>query len=180
MIKPKKSLGQNFLIDNNILNKIVNITKIENQNIFEIGPGTGNLTSLIKEKNPKKLYVIEKDNELVSVLNEKFKDSITIINEDILKFNEKKLTKDKLIVFGNLPYNISTEILCKWILNLDNKNFWFESLILMFQKEVADRILAKFNTSSYGRLSILANWKLDIVKICDINQNCLNSKKQKI
>ena len=176
MIKPKKSLGQNFLIDNNILNKIVNITKIENQNIFEIGPGTGNLTSLIKEKNPKKLYVIEKDNELVSVLNEKFKDSITIINEDILKFNEKKLTKDKLIVFGNLPYNISTEILCKWILNLDNKNFWFESLILMFQKEVADRILAKFNTSSYGRLSILANWKLDIVKICDINQNCFFPK----
>ncbi len=172
MIKPKKSLGQNFLIDNNILKKIVNITKIENQNILEIGPGTGNLTSFIKKKNPKKLYVIEKDNELVSILNEKFKDSIIIISEDVLKFNEKKLTKDKLIVFGNLPYNISTEILCKWILNLDNTSFWFESLILMFQKEVADRILAKFNTSLYGRLSILANWKLDIVKICDISQNC--------
>ena len=172
MIKPKKSLGQNFLVDDNILKKIINITKIEGQNILEVGPGTGNLTSFIKEKNPKKLYVIEKDNELVSVLNKKFKNSITIINEDILKFNEKELSKDKLIVFGNLPYNISTEILCKWILNLDNANFWFESLILMFQKEVADRILAKFNTSSYGRLSILANWKLDIVKICDINQNC--------
>tara|TARA_Y100000591_G_scaffold298527_1_gene290406 strand:+ start:828 stop:1616 length:789 start_codon:yes stop_codon:yes gene_type:complete len=171
VIKPKKSLGQNFLVDNNILKKIINITKIEDQNILEIGPGTGNLTSFIKKKNPKKLYVIEKDNELISILNEKFKDSITIINEDVLKFNEKELSKDKLTVFGNLPYNISTEILCKWVLNLDNTNFWFESLILMFQKEVADRILAKFNTSSYGRLSILANWKLDIVKICDINKN---------
>ena len=67
-----------------------------------------------------------------------------------------------------MPYNISTEILCKWILNLDNDKFWFECLILMFQKEVADRIIANVNTSNYGRLSILAKWKLDIKKICDI------------
>ena len=72
-----------------------------------------------------------------------------------------------MTVFGNLPYNISTEILSKWITNLKNK-FWFDSLILMFQKEVADRIVAKFNTSSYGRLSIISNWKLNIEKICDI------------
>ena len=91
-----------------------------------------------------------------------------VINEDILKIDENKLHEDKLIVFGNLPYNISTEILAKWVLNLDNKNFWFDSLILMFQKEVADRIISKFNSSKYGRLTILANWKLDIVKICDI------------
>ncbi len=75
--------------------------------------------------------------------------------------------KKKVTVFGNLPYNISTEILSKWIINLKDK-FWFDNLILMFQKEVADRIVAKFNSSKYGRLSILSNWKLNVTKICDI------------
>ena len=176
MIKAKKSLGQNFLIDRNILEKIVDVTVIKNRSILEIGPGTGNLTSFILKKKPKKLYVIEKDKDLILTLNEKFKDKISIINDDILNINEKKLTKDKLIVFGNLPYNISTEILCKWILNLDKNNFWFDSLILMFQKEVADRINSKFNTSSYGRLSILANWRLEILKICDIYPDSFSPK----
>ena len=168
MIKAKKSLGQNFLIDKNILNKIVDITKIKDEAILEVGPGTGNLTSFILERNPKKFFVIEKDENLISTLNEKFNNKISIINNDILKFNEKKICKDKLTVFGNLPYNISTEILCKWILNLDKDHFWFNNLILMFQKEVAERIISKFNTSSYGRLSILANWRLEINKICDV------------
>ena len=78
-----------------------------------------------------------------------------------------EISNDKLVVFGNLPYNISTEILSQWIVKL-NKTFWFESLVLMFQKEVADRIVAKPNTSKYGRLSILSNWKLNIAKIMDI------------
>ena len=168
MIKAKKSLGQNFLIDKNVLEKIVSLIKIENKSILEVGPGTGNLTSCILKNNPKKLIVVEKDKYLARLLKKKFKTNVVIINEDILKINENKLHDDKLIVFGNLPYNISTEILAKWVLNLDNKNFWFDSLILMFQKEVADRIISKFNSSKYGRLTILANWKLDIVKICDI------------
>ena len=81
-----------------------------------------------------------------------------------------------LTVFGNLPYNISTEILCKWILNIDDKNFWFDYFILMFQKEVADRIISDFNTKNYGRLSILANWKLDIKKIIDIKPSSFSPK----
>ena len=168
MIKAKKSLGQNFLIDKNVLEKIVSLIKIENKSILEVGPGTGNLTSCILKNNPKKLIVVEKDKYLARLLKKKFETNVVVINEDILKIDENKLHEDKLIVFGNLPYNISTEILAKWILNLDNKNFWFDSLILMFQKEVADRIISKFNSSKYGRLTILANWKLDIVKICDI------------
>ena len=176
MIKTKKSLGQNFLIDNNIINKIINTTKIENQSILEIGPGTGNLTSSILKANPKKLYVVEKDNDLSLLLNERFKDKFTIINKDILKINEKKLVNEKLTVFGNLPYNISTEILSKWILNLDKNDFWFQSLSLMFQKEVADRIIAKFNTSNYGRLTVLTNWKLEITKICDIKPTSFSPK----
>ena len=176
MIKAKKSLGQNFLVDENILKKIVDISEIQDRSVLEIGPGTGNLTSFILKNNPKKLFVVEKDKDLVLGLRKKFKDFLVIINEDILDVDEKKFSKEKLIVFGNLPYNISTEILCKWILNLDNDEFWFECLILMFQKEVADRIIAKVNTSNYGRLSILAKWKLDIVRICNIKPSCFFPK----
>ena len=166
-IRAKKSLGQNFLIDRNILEQIVDTVEIENNEILEIGPGTGNLTTYILKKKPKKLYVIEKDNELSLLLREKFNDEINIINNDILKVDENKISKKKLIVFGNLPYNISTEILSNWIVNLE-KNFWFTDLVLMFQKEVANRIIAKSNNSNYGRLSILSSWKLNIKKIIDI------------
>ena len=169
MILAKKSLGQNFLIDEEIINKIINTTDILNKNILEIGPGTGNLTKAIIKKKPKRLFVIEKDTELCILLKKSFDEKIEIINNDVLKFNEKNLINEKLIVFGNLPYNISTKILSKWIINLDKDNFWFDELILMFQKEVADRIIAKFNTSNYGRLSILSNWKLNIKKICDVH-----------
>jgi 16S rRNA (adenine1518-N6/adenine1519-N6)-dimethyltransferase len=175
LIKAKKSLGQNFLIDKNILEKIINITTIENKIVLEIGPGTGNLTSHILKQNPKKLFVIEKDNELAKNLENKFNNQISIINDDVLQVDETKLFKDKVTVFGNLPYNISTEILSKWIINLKDK-FWFECLVLMFQKEVADRIIAEFNTSDYGRLSIISNWKLNIKKICDISPEAFSPK----
>ena len=176
MIKPKKSLGQNFLIDKNIIKKIVKIINIKDKIILEVGPGTGNLTSEILINNPKKIYVIEKDENLVSDLKNKFGKSLEIINKDILKFNEKSFLPEKLNVFGNLPYNISTEILCKWILNLTDKNFWFENLILMFQKEVADRIISKYDTKNYGRLSILSNWKLNVSKMYDIEPSCFFPK----
>jgi len=175
LIKAKKSLGQNFLVDRNVLEKIVNVTKIENKTILEVGPGTGNLTSFILKNNPKKVFVIEKDNDLAENLNITFKDQLTIINDDILNVDENLLFNQKVTVFGNLPYNISTEILSKWIINLKD-NFWFDCLILMFQKEVADRIIAPFNNSTYGRLSILANWKLNIEKICDIKPESFSPK----
>ena len=175
MIKAKKSLGQNFLIDKNIIEKITNVAKIEKKTILEIGPGTGNLTSYIIQKKPKKIIAIEKDTVLAKNLEQNFKNKITIINDDVLKVDETKLSKDRVIVFGNLPYNISTEILSKWIINLD-KNLWFENLILMFQKEVANRIIAKPNTSNYGRLSIISNWKLDINKLFDIKPDSFSPK----
>jgi len=175
LIKAKKSLGQNFLIDRDILEKITSITKIKNKKILEIGPGTGNLTSYILKKKPKKMIIIEKDNVLAANLENKFKNQLTIINDDVLKIDETSLFEEKVIVFGNLPYNISTEILSKWIINL-KAHFWFECLILMFQKEVADRIIAESNTSNYGRLSIICNWKLNIKKICDIKPSAFFPK----
>ncbi len=175
MIKAKKSLGQNFLVDKNILEKISNTTVIKDKLVLEVGPGTGNLTSYILKKNPKKMIVIEKDSELSSQLNNKFNNQINVINDDILKIDETSFFKEKVTVFGNLPYNISTEIISKWINNLQD-SFWFECLVLMFQKEVADRIIAEFNTSNYGRLSILCNWKLHIKKIFDIKPEAFSPK----
>ncbi len=175
MVIAKKSLGQNFLIDKNILNRIVEVTSIKDKIILEVGPGTGNLTSCILINKPKKLFVIEKDNNLAKKLQLMFGDQLTLINDDILNIDESLLSKEKITVFGNLPYNISTEILSKWIIN-SKDNFWFDHLVLMFQKEVADRIIAKINTSSYGRLSILANWKLNVVKICDISPEAFSPR----
>jgi len=175
LINAKKSLGQNFLTDRNILEKIASVTEIRNRNILEIGPGTGNLTSFIIKNEPKKIIVIEKDNELAMNLSSNFGERLTVINDDILDINEQLLFKEKVTVFGNLPYNISTEILSKWIINL-NDIFWFDHLVLMFQKEVADRIIANVNSSAYGRLSILANWKLYIKKICDIKPECFSPR----
>jgi 16S rRNA (adenine1518-N6/adenine1519-N6)-dimethyltransferase len=166
-IKAKKSLGQNFLIDREVLEKIVSITDITNREVLEIGPGSGNLTTYILKQKPKKLYVVEKDDDLAVLLKEKFDTEIEIINNDILKVSEYNISEQKLSVFGNLPYNISTEILSKWILNIGS-NFWFESLVLMFQREVADRIISEYNNSKYGRLSILSSWKLNVKKIIDI------------
>tara|TARA_B100001173_G_scaffold306139_1_gene312545 strand:- start:277 stop:1068 length:792 start_codon:yes stop_codon:yes gene_type:complete len=169
LIKAKKSLGQNFLTDRDILKKITTIVTIKNKHILEVGPGTGNLTSFILKNNPKEMLVIEKDDELANNLDKIFNKQISIINDDVLNIDETSLFKEKVkvTVFGNLPYNISTEILSKWIINLKD-NSWFDHLILMFQKEVADRIIAKSNSSAYGRLSILSHWRLNIEKICDI------------
>ena len=176
MIKAKKSLGQNFLIDQNIIDKIINIIDIRDKNILEIGPGTGNLTEKILRKKPKNFLVVEKDYNLVKLLKVKFNEKIEIINDDILKVEENSLSNEILTVYGNLPYNISTEILIKWILNMKDKKIWFDYLVLMFQKEVADRIISEYNTKDYGRLSIITNWRLKIHKICDIHPSCFQPK----
>ena len=175
MIRAKKSLGQNFLIDRSIIDIITNTVSIQDNEVLEVGPGTGNLTREILKNNPSKMYLIEKDTFLAENLKEIIDERVKIFNEDILKFDENLLSKKKIIVFGNLPYNISTEILSTWITKLKN-DYWFSDLILMFQKEVADRIIAKFNSSNYGRLSILANWRLNINKICDISPESFSPK----
>ena len=172
MLNLKKSLGQNLLIDKNILNKIAELSSINEKVVFEVGPGTGNLTEIILKKNPKKLLLVEKDKRFCEILSKKFdlEKNFIIYNEDILKFNfDKNINPD--IVFGNLPYNISTQILVKFI----KFNKWpppFSKIIFMFQKEVADRILAKPNTKEYGRISVLANFRLDIIDSFKISRKC--------
>jgi 16S rRNA (adenine1518-N6/adenine1519-N6)-dimethyltransferase len=176
--KAKKSLGQNFLMDNNIINKIVEIGRIDkNKTVMEIGAGYGNLTKTIASMGAKKIFAIEKDKKLVSLLKEKFKNynNIKIINRDILNIIEENKLEQNVIVFGNLPYNISTKILASLIL-LKKWPPWYEILILMFQKEVAERIIAKAQTKEFGRLSILSNWRLEIKKHFNVSNNCFFPK----
>ena len=160
MKKAKKSLGQNFLVDNNIIRKIINLSEIKNKHIVEIGPGTGALTKEIILRKPKSLTLIEKDNELCKDLKEKYFNQkfIKIFNSDILKFDiEKKIFKNS-IIFGNLPYNISSQILIKFI----KFKKWppkYKCLNFMFQKELGEKILGKYLSSEYGRLSI-SNYRL--------------------
>ena len=140
-LNPKKSLGQNFLIDKNIIDKIIKASDISSSDeILEVGPGTGNLTKFIISQKPKKIYVIEKDENLANSLVKQYLDKIIIIKNDILKVPYEFYSQKKFLIIGNLPYNISTKILSEWCLN---KKLNVSKMILMFQKEVADRILAK-------------------------------------
>jgi len=173
----KKSLGQNFLIEKNIIKKIVNLAYINKKNVLEIGPGKGYLTDEILKKKPKNLILIEKDYNLAKYLKEKYSavKTVTVINSDILKFDLTSLLKRKLSILGNLPYNISSQILIKVlkeekiINNLDN-------LIFMFQKELGEKIISKFPSKHYGRLSIITSFKLKIIKKFLVSPNCFFPK----
>ena len=168
-MKAKKSLGQNFLKDQVILKKIVELGKINNNDIvLEIGPGTGNLTEQILKKNPYKVIVVEKDQNLSEILKKKFGGKLDVINEDILNCYKNFKFNTPLKVFGNLPYNISTKILISFI-QLDNLSKYYEKFIFIFQKEVAERIIASVNSKDYGRLSIMTSWKMNKSKIIDID-----------
>ena len=169
----KKSLGQNFLIDKNIISKIINLVDIKNKDVIEIGPGKGSLTEAIIKKKPKTLSLIEKDSKLADKLNLKFSQSknIKLYNTDILRFNlEKIVTKDS-IIFGNLPYNISSQILVK-TLKFKKWPPSFKHIIFMFQKELGERILGKYKTNKYGRLSILTNFRFKAFKKFLVSPNC--------
>ena len=177
LIKPKKSLGQNFLIDKNIIKKIVSLISIKDKNVVEIGPGKGALTEEILKKKPKSLTLIEKDNEFSEKLKIRFSGdkSIKIINEDILNFNLEREMKSNSIIFGNLPYNISSQILIK-ILRFNKWPPNFHNVVFMFQKELGEKIAGKFKTKDYGRISIISSYRLKIIKKFLISPNCFFPK----
>ena len=167
-IKPKKSLGQNFLNNQELIKRIVELGEINNQStVIEIGPGTGNLTKEILKKKPHKFIAIEKDTNLFNNLKKKFPSNLELINQDILDINWDKLSLKECLVFGNLPYNISSKLLIN-LIRLENLNKLFKKFVFMFQKEVGDRIVAEVDSRKYGRLTILTYWKMNSKKIMDI------------
>ena len=173
MIFAKKSLGQNFLIDKNIILKILNLVNVHDRNIIEIGPGQGALTEEILKRNPKSLCLVEKDTNLAKKLKEKYSTNklVTIYEKDIIKFNLEKIAKKDSIILGNLPYNISSQILVK-ILKFHKWPPKFNDVIFMFQKELGDKITGKFKSINYSRLSILTNLRLKIVNKFIVSPNC--------
>ena len=155
--KPKKSLGQNFIIDKMFIEKMSELIHTDsNTNIIEIGPGRGALTNFLIKKKFKSLLLIEKDESLSKILHNSYKNDkrIEVKNIDALDVEYERLNlKGKVIIVGNLPFNISTELLFKW---LDVKKWppFYDKMILMFQKEVAERILSKKDCKDYGKLSV--------------------------
>ncbi len=177
MKRPKKSLGQNFLIEKNIIKKILGLINLNGKNIVEIGPGKGALTDEILKLKPKSLILIEKDFELSKYLYSKYFliKKVKIINADILKFNLNEIKKDKISIIGNLPYNISSQILVK-LLKYKELKYKINNLIFMFQKELGERIIGKFPSKHYGRLSIISNYRLRIIKRFLVSANCFFPK----
>lgn len=163
----KKKFGQNFLTSENILDKIVAVAgNIENKNILEVGPGPGGLTTSILKQKPKKLISVEIDNDLFEILKVEFDkyNNFEVINEDALKIDESKYFDNNINVIANLPYNVGTNLLLKWLNNIQ----LFESFTLLLQKEVVERIVAKPCTKDYGRLSIITQALCDAKKMFDI------------
>lgn len=174
---PKKSLGQNFLIEKNIIKKIVNLIDIKKKHILEIGPGKGALTDEILKNKPKSLILVEKDYLLYKNLKAKYlsQKKIKIYNADILKLDFKDLKKKKLIVMGNLPYNVSSQILIK-IIKEKKMDSLFTDLIFMFQKELGEKILSKFPSKNYGRLSVISQLNLTAKSKFLVSNNCFYPK----
>ena len=171
----KKSLGQHFLINKSILKKIVSLDDIKDKVIFEIGPGRGALTKEILQNKPKRLILIEKDKNLKTYLfklQEKFKDIISLIDDDVLNINLKHFNYSKVKIISNLPYNIASTLIIKLIKNYDI----IESMVLMVQKEVAERLSARVSTSFYSRLSVLIQLYAEVEKVFDVEPYNFNPR----
>ena len=164
----KKKWGQHFLKNEMIVNEIINIEKLSEKNIIEIGPGNGVLTRAILKQKPKFLTSIEKDESLRSELKQfekKNNDNFKLIFDDIFNFNIEELyKKGKITIIANLPYNIATKLIIDWMKNIEI----FNIIVVMVQREVADRLTAKFSSSSYGRTSIIAQLHSIIEKKIDV------------
>lgn len=176
-LRAEKSLGQNFLLDLNLTAKIARVAKtISNKTVFEIGPGPGGLTRALLMTDVKKLIAIEYDSRAISALQslkDAAKNRLEVIHGDALNVNLDGLAKQSggcapYAVVANLPYNIATPLLIGWLEDIYRDEFFFSELVLMFQKEVAQRIVAKTSNKSYGRLSILAQWLCDVKLVFDV------------
>ena len=174
----KKALGQNFLLDSNLTSKIIHLSlekqkksSYEGDFVYEVGSGPGGLTRAVLSRNPNKLTVVEMDERCIAIMEDlqsKVGDKLSIINGDALQQNFAEMDSAPRHIVSNLPYNISVPLLINWLKDIKS----FASLTLMFQKEVADRIMAPINNKDYGRISVLAQLNCHITKLMDLNPEC--------
>ena len=168
-IKPKKKLGQNFLHDKNIISSIIKNVNVRDEDIIEIGPGPGILTENILKNKARSLLVIEKDDSFevnLKKIKNKYKDNFIYLIHDVIDFDFNKLTKKEYKIVSNLPYNISVPFILKMI-KIRGVISW-KDMVLMVQKEVAERITADIGTKNYGRLSIMVNLNNDVKKLLNV------------
>ena len=161
-LNAKKSLGQNFTLDLNLTAKIARLAgSLDDHDVLEIGPGPGGLTRGLLSEGARRVVVLEKDIRCMPALEEikaAYRNKVQIFNVDALGFDAQRHLTGPVRIVSNLPYNVGTELLIRWLTPGDWPPFW-ETLTLMFQKEVAERIIAAPGSKAYGRLSILAQWK---------------------
>ena len=163
-LRAKKSLGQNFLLDLNLTSKIARYAgNLDQFDILEIGPGPGGLTRSLLHEGARKVVAIEKDNRCIEALEEiqaTFPGRLKLLQGDALSTNASEHLADPVRIIANLPYNIGTELLVRWLTSKTWPSFW-QSMTLMFQKEVANRIVASPGSKAYGRLSVMSQWRCD-------------------
>ena len=161
-IRAKKSLGQNFLLDLNLTSKIARYAgNLEQSDVLEIGPGPGGLTRSLLNEGARQVVSIEKDNRCIAALEEiqsLFPGRLRLLQGDALSMNVTQYLTDPIKIIANLPYNIGTELLVRWLNSKNWPSFW-QSMTLMFQKEVANRIVARPGSKAYGRLSVMSQWR---------------------
>ena len=176
---PKKSLGQNFIQNKDFILELSALIKSDvDTNVFEIGPGMGALTDQLAKKKFKNLYLIEKDFLLFQKLEDKFKSNknIFVYNDDALDYNYEVINKNqKSLIIGNLPFNISSQLLINWIVNYNWPPFYCK-MVLMFQKEVANRIIARHNQKSYSRISVISQARCEIKVLLNAPSNIFTPK----
>ncbi len=168
-LNTKKSLGQHFLLDRNLTDRIARNAKVENKIVVEIGPGPGGLTRSLLAQNVAQLIAIEKDQDCVAALGSLktlYQDRLQILEADALGVTFDSLSSDPVCIVSNLPYNVSTPLLLHFLKQLSQIN----SMTLMFQKEVADRLIAKPSTKAYGRLSIMTQWLCDTRHLFNVDK----------
>ena len=161
-IHAKKSLGQNFLLDLNLTSKIARYAgNLKQSDVLEIGPGPGGLTRSLLNEGARQVVSIEKDNRCIAALEEiqsLFPGRLRLLQGDALSMNVTQYLTDPIKIIANLPYNIGTELLVRWLNSKNWPSFW-QSMTLMFQKEVANRIVARPGSKAYGRLSVMSQWR---------------------
>jgi len=161
-LNAKKSLGQNFLLDLNVTAKIARLAgDLEGHDVLEVGPGPGGLTRGLLASGARRVVALEKDRRCIPALAEisdAYPGQLDVFNADALDFDISSHLTVPIRIVANLPYNIGTELLIRWLTPKEWPPFW-STLTLMFQKEVAERIIATPNSKAYGRLAILAQWK---------------------